>query len=201
VEAADRSELEGHLRSCVLCRRSLRELEALIEKTQAINPESLPARDLWPGIAARIRRERSDGLEQEGRGHSDSFPWTWRLAAAAAMVLAVGLGAWLSRSELRAPADSAAGLAVDLAAEAELARVEDGVLQPRRDLAEFLAIQRDVLEPETLEAIEADARELDEAIGEIRQALAENVGDRRLKLLLAARYRQERDFLQRLSRV
>jgi hypothetical protein len=65
---------------------SLRELSPAIE----------PARDLWPGIEARISAERGPAAAPATRWRA--LPPRWR--AAAAMVASVAVGVWIGRSLL-----------------------------------------------------------------------------------------------------
>jgi hypothetical protein len=86
-------------------------------------------------------------------------------------------------------------------ARADLARSEDRVLLMRRDLVEAIEIRRDLLGPEASQSVEESLLVLDQAVADIQQALEENPDDRRLHLLLAAKYQHEVRLLQRVSRV
>ena len=86
-------------------------------------------------------------------------------------------------------------------ARADLARSEDRVLLVRRDLVEAIEIRRDLLGPEASQSVEESLLVLDQAVAEIQRALEENPDDRRLRLLLAAKYQHEVRLLQRVSRV
>jgi len=85
--------------------------------------------------------------------------------------------------------------------QAEIARSEDGVMLAWTDLVTTIERQRDVIEEDTVRVFEENMNLLDLAIGEIRQALDEDPQNRRLRMLLAARYQQERKLLQKASRV
>ena len=132
----------------------------------------------------------------------------WVLAAAAA--LAIGLAVPVAVDRLAAPGGSPEVEArrardrqayEELVAAAALARVADGTLQPRRDLENVLAAHHGRLDEETVAALRVEVDRLQTAIGEIYLALEDQPENRRLRMLLAARYRQETDLLRRLGRV
>ena len=86
-------------------------------------------------------------------------------------------------------------------AEVEASHPGVRVLLVRRDLVEAIEIRRDLLGPATSQSVEESLLVLDQAVAEIQQALEENPNDRRLRLLLAAKYQHEVRLLQRVSRV
>ncbi len=202
-----REEVERHLRQCLSCRRELNELRALVRSASELPAELDPGRELWPEISARIAPDRSVPASPLRRGRSSGRSrWLYRAAAAAALLaLAVPLSLWWAgRQATEGPAvapRAAAPRFPRYAAGAELARSEDGVLLARRDLLTVVERGRDLLDPETMAVVEANMALLDEAIGELRGALEEEPVNRRLRLLLAARYQQEVRLLQRVSRV
>ncbi len=111
---------------------------------------------------------------------------------------------WAGRREQRAPAlptTTAALPGAATARQAELARSEDRVLLTRSDLTAAIERRRDVVDDDLVRLLEDSTRLLDQAIGEIRWALERDPENRRLLLLLAARYRQESRLLQTISRV
>jgi hypothetical protein len=68
-----------------------------------------------------------------------------------------------------------------------------------RELAAQLASQRDKLMPETIEKVERNLAIIDQAIDEIRQALAEDPNNRALQQLLKASYGQKAALLRQVS--
>ncbi len=194
--------LRRHLEECAACRGEEQKLRRLLADARGL-PDLQPDRDLWPGIEERLRSE----------------PWTTRpgrlagprrlmqpllLAAAIAALVAISLP--LVRQRLEPPTEPVAAAPVldeigGTAALAELARLEDGTLRTRRDLLEAIEVDRAVLAPSTLAAVESNIREIDAAIGEIRAALQTDPDNPHLSLLLASRYQQEVVLLKQLKRV
>jgi anti-sigma factor RsiW len=198
-----RSDVERHLGRCLTCSRELKEMRAIVEKARGLPREIRPRSDLWPAIEARLsgtRPFRSTSTPTADRGRA----WWLQLAAACLLVLAVPLSIWWfgwpAAGPEPAPLADATADPATMVLRAELARAEDGVMLTRTDLLTAVERHRGVLEDETLQALEEDMRLLDRAIGEIRVALERHPHDRRLHLLLAARYQQERKLLQKVSR-
>jgi len=203
-----RRSVEEHVRTCLPCRRTLTELESLLDRASRLPTEIEPEEELWPGIESRIAAPQVAGEIARKRRREPSR-WTLRwnpLAAAAALLLAVAvpLTLWqlgrgpveelpVAQSDPLAPASTTAT--------AILARSEDGVLLQRADLLEALERQRDILPLETFTTIEENARLIDQAIAQVRTALEESPDNRQLELLLAARYQQEVALLKQVNRV
>ncbi len=220
-----RRSVEEHLGTCLSCHRALTELRSLLERAHRLSTEIEPEKALWPGIVSRITTPAAlaapavigEIAEDSRRGVSRWFLRRNPLAAAAGLLLAVAVPftLWqLGRDSFQSPPVAQAARQPDrqtnhqpgqMAASRErtamLARSEDGVLLPRRDLLEMMERQRDILSPDTLATIEESALLIDQAIAQVRTALSESPGDRQLELLLAARYQQEVALLQRVSRV
>ncbi len=199
LEAADRKAVESHAATCADCRASLKELQALLQQARQLGPGVSPDRNLWPGILEQIDESRARSWSHTNR--------SW-MALAAVLALAVLLLPYLLRQQpakpgVRVEADATNSMKVDAAALArvDLARSEDRVLLVRRDLVEAIEIRRDLLGPEASQSVEESLLVLDQAVADIQQALEENPDDRRLRLLLAAKYQHEVRLLQRVSRV
>lgn len=186
--------VEQHLATCSACRQELADLRSLVEAARGLEPEVAPSRDLWPAIESRLEIGRS--VERN---------WWLQLAAAgiALAILSVPLSVWWTGRSID---DSRASIeherpSQSVATQAQLARSEDGVLLARTDLVTAIERRRDVVEADTLLVLEENMNLLDRAIGEIRTALEEDPQNLRLRMLLAARYQQERKLLQKVSRV
>ena len=194
LAAGTRDRIDRHLSVCADCREEMMELRSVLEATGKLEREIAPSRDLWPGIEARLGTDRSTR-------HS----WWPQLVAAgiALVVLSVPISVWWTgRGEqpIQAAIDNSTQTP-SIADQAELARSEDGVLLPRTDLVTAIERRRDVVEADTFLVLEENMILLDRAIGEIRTALEEDPQNLRLRMLLAARYQQERKLLQKVSRV
>jgi len=184
-----RSIFEAHLESCAACRNELESVRALRLRAASLPAAVAPSRDLWPGIEARLGRRAS---------------YTRTLALAASLVAALGAAgivALWTRPSVAPPASSAESSAEALTRAAELARIEDGTLASRRELARALERRRDELPPELATAIETNMDILQTAMGEIRHAIEVSPRRHRLDHLLANRYQQEAEILRRLERL
>jgi len=189
-----RQLVERHLATCAVCREELSGLRSLVEAARGLDSEIAPNRDLWPAIETRLEANRAA-----------KRPWWLQLAAAgiALAILSVPLSVWWAGRSLD---DDRAAIEHEpptrsVVTQAQLARSEDGVLLARTDLVTAIERRRDVVEADTLLVLEENMILLDHAIGEIRTALEEDPQNLRLRMLLAARYQQERKLLQKVSRV
>lgn len=118
LDAAGRAACERHLAACDTCRATLADLDR-VRAAARVLPAAPPARDLWPGIAARIAERAATAVPKvtpvlpaapaPARGkvlHLDPGPHWWQRqfsfalpqAAAAALILVVaaGGGTWLA---------------------------------------------------------------------------------------------------------
>lgn len=202
LEERQAEAMRRHLAQCAACREQEEALRALLAEVGRL-PGVPPDRDLWHGIEARLLDESwSARLGRLRQRHPRLEP----LLLAAAVAAVVALSMPLMRQRLEPPAVPVAASPApdrlgDRGALAELSRLEDGTLTTRRDLLETIELDRAVLAPATLTAVESDLRALDAAIGEIRAALEAHPDSPHLNRLLASRYRQEVVLLKQLQRV
>ena len=199
---AEFQAMEMHLAGCEACRREERLLRALLAHAEALPEEKMPARDLWAGIATRIR---------EGNVVRGPASW-WRspaaLAAAAAVVIAVS-GALLVRpGGTRGPSagasPSAQGvrqLAAVTTSQAGLREAEREYARATADLMQVLEAQRPTLSPETARTIEENLKTIDQALAQVRAALEKDPTDARLAHLLTTTHQKKVDALQRIVRL
>lgn len=199
LDEAGRLDVENHAAACASCRADMKDLKNLLEQARQLSPGVSPGHDLWPGVLEEIEASRAKRWGTANR--------SW-LALAAVLALAVLLLPLLFRQQAPAPGERVTAATTDptvidtaMLAKADLARSEDRVLLVRRDLVEAIEIRRDLLGPEASKSVEESLLVLDQAVAELRLALEENPDDRRLRLLLAAKYQQEVRLLQRVSRV
>ncbi len=200
----EEQRLERHMAGCVSCRREADTLRALAADLAALPGEIPPARDLRPGIAARIAEGSEDGSTLGARQALRTLRWP---LAAAALILVVGT-AWLTAALAggpRAPGETgpvAEGPAAEVAPEAALTAagsLEAEYLPAIRQLAELLERRRSELSPETVRTLEENLRVIDRAIEESRRALAADPDDRVLREMLVGGYEAKVEFLQRAA--
>jgi len=189
-----RRALEAHLAGCEACRSEAEGLRALLAGAAAL-PESVePARDLWPGIAARIA---------EGNVVAGEFGRARRrlplAAAAAALVAATALVTALAVRSGRSPhaaAVPAAGSPGAVPAAFALGDARGAYEAARRQLLAALDARRGSLSPATLKVVDENLRVIERAVAEMEDALAHDPGNRELPALIASAYRQEIDVLR-----
>ncbi len=189
LSEAEFQDLELHLATCPACRSQAREVRSLLDQARALAGEASPARDLWPGIAARLRSPARNRVLSFGNG----------LAALAAglAVLAIltARGSFLPGSSNAHPTP---------AAQAEATRLADLERQYDQITAELLAAldaRRDSLPPQTLATVERDLRGIDEALGRVRVALASDPTDPGLNHLLASTHQKKVNALRHVVRL
>jgi predicted anti-sigma-YlaC factor YlaD len=196
------SEVEGHLRSCPPCRERERRLRQVLAHAAALPRSLAPPRDLWPGIARRVARERS---------------WSWAaarwrpVALAAAATVVVGLGAVLwsgpSPSRVRTvqiPAPSPETTLVTgtvLVSDPVLAAAERDYEAAANALLEALQQRRARLQPEALAAVQANLQVIDRALAQVRQALVQDPANPELSRMLVSTHRKKVEVLSRVVKL
>ena len=201
LPAGAASEVEAHLSSCALCRERERRLRQLLAHAAALPRSLTPPRDLWPGIARRVARERS---------------WSWaagglRPWALAAATVVIGLGAvlWSGPSPSRVRTVQIPAPSPELRLVAGAAVVSDPVLAAaERDyeaaanaLLEALQRRRTHLQPEALAAVEANLQVIDRALDEVRQALVHDPSNPELSRMLVSTHRKKVEVLSRVVKL
>ena len=195
LEDSERSELEEHLEGCEACRETLVELRQVVARAGSL-VDTPPARDLWPGIAYRIR-ETEEG-ERRGKSFTFSVP---QLAAAAVTLVALSSGiAWQIASGFsarqaepavpvaQAPAQTGLLLASRIASH----DYESAIAQLER----VLDVGRERLDTATVRKVEEKLALIDRAIDEARQALSADPSNAYLNRYLAGTMRRKLDLLR-----
>ena len=170
LDLVERAALEAHLAECVMCRRVVEDLHAVIAQAEALEP-SAPERDLWPAIRARIEAPDVvpiDGYVQRKRRFAFTVP---QLAAASvALMLVSAGGAWLT---LRQPA-----VVAPVAVAPEQSAVRNVSSAPGATPAEsYEELERALqeagaqLDPETVAVLQRNLQIIEQALTEARAAL------------------------------
>jgi hypothetical protein len=171
------------------------EFEALHQETLRLPRGIEPARDLWPGIEARIR----DLGEAPARGKilHGRFEFGARTMLAAAAVVVVFVAALttgvLHRDRTAAPGPSPI-------APSPFDVIDASHASASREILDALARVED-LDPATVELIRKNLEIIETAIAEIRAALADDPGNPGLNRLLTAEYQRRGVVLRRAARL
>lgn len=211
VEKRDAAVARAHLGTCAPCRAEYEALARVLAELRGLPVEARAPEGLWPEIESRLgaagaafpAREGGDVLSlsaaSDGRGArrrlrlSLSVP---QLAAAAVLVAFLSAGSmWMALG--RGPAgeapvaatptpEEALGPAARMAASGDVA-YEAAVLQ----LEDLVEANRDVMAPETRDALDRSLRAIDEALAGIRDALAKDPNSELLARLLVNQQRSK----------
>lgn len=197
----ERAAIEQHLAECATCRSEVDRIRALLGTVFGLPRGIAPPPGLWSGIAERIRRPESFDVARAGVRTRRAYAWL----AAAAILLVVASSAITARVLGRPGATVASRSDSTPASDDSGARtpgfrtVRDEYERMDRDLAALLEAQREKLAPETVAKVERNLDIIDRAIGEIREALAEDPGNKALQQLLKASYGHKAALLRQVS--
>jgi predicted anti-sigma-YlaC factor YlaD len=201
LDEAAFQEIELHLGGCAECRGQERRLRALIAEAAALPREILPARDLWPEVAARLRG--AEGARLVARPAARLFS-PMAMAAAASVVIALSAGLWV-RGRVSPPAVAVPTGALQPASSvnpaADLLDTEREYARATADLMAAIESQKDALTPETRAVLDANLATIDEALAQVRAALRKDPGNGSLTHLLTSTHQKKLDALQRVVRL
>lgn len=176
------AELEAHLAGCAECRIDVDAARAVRPAAAHLPRAIQPERDLWAGIAGRLRP----------RGRRELVLPTWALAAAALLLIIASSGVTVALLRARAaPAASTlpAGFA---AAEARAVATADRLTRAYRRSGAALA-------PATREVIDRNLAVIDRALAESRAALERDPHNAALGALVLAAWQRKIEFLERVG--
>lgn len=201
----ERRELETHLDGCDACRETVAGLERVVGRARQLEDRP-PARDLWPGIAARIgssgpaTRSGEQSWTQRIRLRRLALSVPQLMAAGVALAVVSAGTAWVmardgSGGTALAPQDS-----LPLAQVRPVAGFTEGAYQTAvRDLERALAEGRDRLDTGTVRVVEQSLQAIDAAIMEARRALAADPSSAYLNDHLAETMRRKLDLMRRAA--
>jgi anti-sigma factor RsiW len=173
LDAADRQRVDAHLAACAGCRAALDDLHQMVRRARALDDRP-PARDLWPGIEARITSACAADVVPLGSRRRRVIFSVPQLAAAAValMALSAGIAATALRTGTPPPwsAPSEAGVrAVGVVAPAPAGLESyDAAIG---ELQQALDARRGQLDTATVRVLEQSLDVIDRAIAQARAAL------------------------------
>lgn len=189
-------EMRAHLEACPECGREERRRRELLGAVASLPREIQPSRDLWPGIARRLRAQSAEPT----REHRPRWQ-VWSGLVAAGVLLVAGTALVTSRlMDLRtqtthvrpgtpagfAPAVLTTGLE---GPDAEIERAASA-------LRATLESRRGQLAPATLKVVDENLAIIDAALGRLQTAVRKDPGNRALVTLLTATWARKIDLLQ-----
>lgn len=188
--------VEAHVATCEECADDVARLRSIMARYKQPPAPEKAVEELWPSIRARIESEKIVALEPplppaRGRGSAARH-----VAAVVALAAGVMLTVVLLRPSQRISVETTAA-ANDTTA---LRLVSDSVKSyedEARILLNRLEVQRALMRPDAAESIDRDLKVIDDAIAELKQAIANDPRNAALRHLLAASYRQKIDLLKR----
>ena len=220
--ASDEARLaRRHLEACAECSADVERIRGLLADAASLPRAIEPPDDIWPAIRERVQRAapmssrldagRNQPLVRDLPLQTADASVTpirrsrreYAFMAAAALFLVVlssGITMRVVSENRRVASAPVAGHNDSVrpnpdqirAVSAEYDRLD-------RDLARQLDQHREKLQPETIEKVERNLQIIDRAIGEIRQALADDPHNEALEQLLKASYGQKSALLQQVS--
>lgn len=182
----DRAAIEEHLAGCTGCRAALAELRGVVAGARDLPRSIVPRRDVWAGVAARIK----EGREARRWWRERTF---WAGALATAATLAIGFVIY--RLTAIPPFRSGAGGGAR-EGEPSWAAVQADYDHAAAELSSLLALQRGRLAPATVALVDRNLGIIDAAIRESRAALARDPGSVAVQGLYAAAARQKVELLR-----
>lgn len=169
--------------------------------------EETPARDLWPGVMARLRSSGSSAFAEatadRSAGQAQTFTFTLpQLAMAASLLIAVASGlTWLAarpqgpaRQNIVVAQSEPNGLVQGDVQNANFADAQFNAAVT--DLERILRDDRDRLDPGTVLVIERNLKVIDDAIQEARMALNDDPANTYLNSHLADARRRKLELLR-----
>jgi len=194
-----RAGAESHVAACADCAGDVARLHALMTRLQELPDAQADEFDtLWPAIRLRIEGGKVVPFAADAttvrRTRSRARLAVIITGVAAALVLAFVLG---RESRSRAGDVVATGNGTT-----PLVSVADSSRQYQEEvqaLLEEFELRRATMRPATTATVERDLRIIDDAIDELKDALARDPNNAALRQLLAASYRQKRDLLKQVD--
>jgi len=214
-----RATVERHLAECATCRDAAHTLRDLLGSLHALPREIRPARDLLPGIAARIDGSagpsaqdtieahggRRAALHVAGDSAANDSAWTRRTIHSLRVHLAAAAVALVALSSLTTALllDRAGrpDVVAEIAAPTDVA-VLAAEVKYREAAAELEALLREVrhaLPPETARLFEQSLAIVDRALAETGTALRADPGNTTLTGIIIASYEKKLELLRRAT--
>ncbi len=193
-----------HVQDCEACAGRVAALRAMVNAALALPREMEPPAELWIDIRAEIDGRTRATIRPPDRPVG-SRPGVLLLAAAAVLlvVLTALTTAHMVKARVQASPALAQGVTLPVpqgrATPTSLTTIDRSYQPTLAELTAALAANRDKLAPATVARVERNLRIIDDAIVEVRDALAHDPNNAALAQILGANYRQKIELLRRVS--
>jgi hypothetical protein len=204
-------EVAAHLDACEPCAIDVARLRELMRHLNEVPPPTplagTPAMldAMWPQIRSRIEQSKVVPLASASPDEASAVAASraaktrrrslWlsaSLAAAAIVVIILERSPRGVRPEDTQLADSGASTPISVVADSSRAYEQEATT-----LLNDLELRRSLLRPQTAATIDHDLRIIDQAIAELKEAIAHDPNNPALRRLLASSYRQKVELLKR----
>ena len=198
VAQAQSGVLTAHVAVCAECAADVERLRATVRRTRSEPVPNAELDAMWPVIRERIERGKVRALSASAPPPRGRRRRVWIGAGAVAAVACLALllrvrpheppglapppGSFVPNGGALMPAGDSAG-----ASRAEIQRLLDEI-----------ELEKAMLPPSTAAVADSDLRAIDQAIAELKDALARDPNNPALRQMLAESYKQQQDLLRRL---
>lgn len=186
LSVKDARLVAAHLDECEVCRAEEHALRQLVERARSLPKSVMPRRDLWNGIEAQIEG-RVVAFETRSARRFSSRVWAPLMSFAAAVAVVATLV--FSRDIDDAFTPPVVQENPVLAGELEYMAAKEALLTE-------LASTGDSLSPEIVATVEDNLRIIEDAVLQLRTALADEPNNPQLERLLVATYKSQVELLQ-----
>ncbi len=191
---AEHQEVELHVAGCEACRKEEAALRAFLAQAASLKRDRVPARDLWPRIAARLGEEKRVLKFLPRRL---ALP-AGRAAAAAAAAL------WFALPQsTRVPAGVTPGTLTEASTggTSAIAQAEAEYVRATNQLLTVLNARKKNMGAEDAKALDENLLRIDSSLREVREALDKDPENPKLTRMLASTHQKKLDLLLRLIRL
>ena len=190
--------LASHAAVCAECAADVERLRATIRRLRGEAVPNVELEAMWPAIRERIERAKVRALPASASPARRPWRGVWIGAGTAAAVVCLAL---LLRVHPHEPPGSAPppGSFVPNVAAPTPAADSAGTSQAEiQRLLDEIELEKAMLPPATAAVADSDLRAIDQAIAELKDAIARDPNNPALRQMLAASYKQQQDLLRRL---
>lgn len=190
--------LASHLAACADCAADVERLRAAIQLMRAAPKPNAEVDGMWPAIRERIERGKVRPLSTSAPTARQAWRRIWIGAAAVAAVVCLAV---LLRVRPHEPPGSAppAGSFVPNGGGVTPAGDSTGANQAElQRLLDEIELEKAMLPPSTAAVADSDLHAIDQAIAELKDAIARDPNNPALRQMLAESYQQQQDLLRRL---